>query len=213
MTSNHLSSTSPGSEHFEVVSSGPLARLRLRNANGRTKRRTSADSSVGDESERKQQNRKDTNDNDNDNNNRSKASRTNQFDETNDIEVVKKDSGFDSLNEGRFSSKDEQASNRMRETDSDVMNEARELPRDFRLVVGVRDGIHAAEATLLVTIIKPQELTQLSGENALERTCGDACLLFNDRISNLFNTVSSKCLLHQQSMFLLADALVRPRIF
>ena len=37
------------------------------------------------------------------------------------------------------------------------------LPRHFRLVVGVRDGIHAAEAPLLVTILTPEGLKEMSG--------------------------------------------------
>ena len=52
---------------------------------------------------------------------------------------------------------------RRKNIDNDLANELRPLPRDFRLVVGVRDGIHAAEAALLITIIKPEELTQKSG--------------------------------------------------
>ena len=52
---------------------------------------------------------------------------------------------------------------RRKNIDNDLANELRTLPRDFRLVVGVRDGIHTAEAALLITIIKPEELTQKSG--------------------------------------------------
>ena len=87
------------------------------------------------------------------------------FDESNRLEDLNNIKNLqNNYNNNENNNNENNNNNKNNNNNNKIPSTNKDIPRHFRLVVGVRDGIHSAEAPLFVTILRPEELSQIPSE-------------------------------------------------